>query len=342
MSGGPMNRIGVLTGDFSFYFDVIRYLKAKGAPFRDIEPDSTGAQRPGVVISTADEFEGLVGPGAIHYILLDHGGTHEKSAYDAGKGLVHFASSAEAAADMASILSSGKWHFVKLSIGIDPGEKPGVVAIGDGKVLSGRQVVFPEDVLAVVKHWASVYPAENLFVRIGHGADTFRNRIINALLSSDIPGMKLQVVDESGTTRTRVEADINAAESIARMSGSAVLSTVKLMPTDGEIHDIQRRSRMRGNGQVTVSRVLAELVARGNITLEEAVQIQENPNKAKYYFKKREVPGWAQREFYGRESGDSENDGRDNDGGNDERDNDGGNDERDNDGGNVVPYGTIQ
>ncbi len=350
MNGDPMMRIGVLTTDFSLYFDVIRLLRQRNAPFIDLEPGIGFPRRRGVLISTAGEFcdimeggdaavpdghdlPGVREPwkGAVHFVLLtgeapqpiatDVSGSELVSGPGSGQAscsgngqvsgmesvecdidpfirpFVHQVQSAEEAVDVAINLASGRWRFHRLSIGIDPGEKPGVVVIGDEQVLYRRKVVFPEDVRAVVKHCISVYPAEEILVRIGHGAETFRNRIINTLLAANIPGMELQIVDERGTTRTKVEPDINAAENIARIPGASVHGEIDLMPTDGEIQDIQRRSRMEGSGTVTVSRVLAELVARGHITLEEAVQIQVNPKMAGYYFKKRGVPEWAQREF---------------------------------------------
>ena len=46
---------------------------------------------------------------------------------------------------------------------------------------------------------------------------------------------------------------------------------VELQPTEGEVKELQRRSRIKSQGRVTISLDLARKVALGELTLEEAI-----------------------------------------------------------------------
>src|SRR3989454_263234 len=58
---------------------------------------------------------------------------------------------------------------------------------------------------------------------------------------------------------------------IAKSSGRRVEPPVEIRPTPGELREIQRRSRLDSGGVVTISSELAGAVARGDLTLEEAI-----------------------------------------------------------------------
>src|SRR5881628_1240508 len=62
-----------------------------------------------------------------------------------------------------------------------------------------------------------------------------------------------------------------AASDIAKSSGRRVEPPVEIRPTPGEVREIQRRSRLDSGGVVTISSELAGAVARGDLTLEEAI-----------------------------------------------------------------------
>ena len=65
--------------------------------------------------------------------------------------------------------------------------------------------------------------------------------------------------------------DVDAAIDIARTPGRRVVPPFDVRPTPGEVRDIQRRSRLDSAGQVTISSELADAVARGDLSLEEAI-----------------------------------------------------------------------
>src|SRR5436309_1494325 len=59
--------------------------------------------------------------------------------------------------------------------------------------------------------------------------------------------------------------------SIAKASGRRVEPPSEIRPTPGEVREIQRRSRLDSGGVVTISSELAGAVARGDLSLEEAI-----------------------------------------------------------------------
>jgi hypothetical protein len=171
--------------------------------------------------------------------------------------------------DVATRILKGKEKFNRLIIGIDPGKRPGVAVIGDDEILSTAQVSSPEKVKPVVKRVIKSYPSEETIVRIGHGDTTHRNRIINSLSGFNL---KVEISDESRTTRISDSPDIDAAIDIALKSGVAAKKKYKVEPTEGELRDIQRRSRIESKGRVTISMEEARRVAKGKLTLKEAIE----------------------------------------------------------------------
>src|SRR5439155_1279102 len=79
------------------------------------------------------------------------------------------------------------------------------------------------------------------------------------------------VVDEAGTTHRTAQPDVDAAIDIAKSSGRRVEPPSEIRPTPGEVREIQRRSRLDSGGVVTISSELAGAVARGDLSLEEAI-----------------------------------------------------------------------
>jgi hypothetical protein len=72
--------------------------------------------------------------------------------------------------------------YSKISIGIDPGERPGIAIMCDDILLQKIQVDSPEKVVGAVKRFLKCYPSKETYIRIGHGSVINRNRIINSLI----------------------------------------------------------------------------------------------------------------------------------------------------------------
>jgi hypothetical protein len=257
-----MKIIAIMTENFSIYYDLVKALKSRelsfiSLTFSDIIPSNVG-----VVITTNDEspnieFENL--------ILIEP----ESSEID---------KSIQSTINEALKQLSGITKFGILTIGIDPGKRPGIAVIGDSELINVYQVQSPEDVMKKIKEILTIYPADQIRVRIGHGAPTARNRIINSIFELKIP---IEIVDETSTTKNIQKrsgkydmSDIKAAVSIAYTPGNLIRSKYEIKPTNGELREIQRVSRLESEGAITISKKLAEMVAKGEMSLKDAIARQ--------------------------------------------------------------------
>lgn len=250
-----MKIVAIITEDFSLFYDLVRELKRAKVPFVSLSFDDAIPSNVGIVLTTLEEAT------RVRF--------HEKLAV--GKG-----------ADLQAIITEAKRRmrgvetYGKLIIGIDPGVRPGFAVVSAGAVLYTTQLSKPEDVAETTRHVLELYPAREVVVRVGHGDPTNRNRIINAL--HDL-GIHIQIVDEHSTTKKTEFPDIDAAINIALSPGHTVTGPLAVAPTSGEIRNVQRKSREASGGMVTISTHLAERVAKGQLTLEEAILLQEGKGK---------------------------------------------------------------
>lgn len=179
----------------------------------------------------------------------------------------------QATIDKALSLLSG-WDFEQVIIGIDPGKFPGMAVLGDNKTISVHHVSVGE-VCPLIKRIMHDYRDRKILVRIGHGARLIRSQLINGILDL---GLEVEMVDETGTTphlgkgvHGQVISDIIAAINIAKMQGKSV-GKQYIEPSQGEVRVIQEHSREYSNGRSTIPRMLARAVAKGELTLDEAVE----------------------------------------------------------------------
>jgi hypothetical protein len=251
-----MKILGVMTENFSVYYDLVKALKDSKTPFTSLSFNDKIPANIGLIITTEQEktkfkFEPVL-------TVSDN---------DDFSLLI----------DKAIKIIQGKKSFRTFIVGIDPGKRPGVAVLGDGEILNVYQPATPEDVVQIIKQVKRTYPNQELLIRIGHGAPTQRNRIINALFNL---GQTMELVDESHTTQKTQQPDIKAAIDIAHSHGVKIKTRYEIKPTAGEIRDIQRNSRMESKGAITISKPLAEKVASGELTLEEAVDFQRSKNNS--------------------------------------------------------------
>ena len=250
-----MKIVAIITEDFSLFYDLVTELKRIRISFVSLSFDEPIPSNVGIVLTTLEEAP------RIHF--------HEKLAV--GKG-----------ADLPAIITEAKRRmrgvetYVRLIIGIDPGVRPGYAVVSAGAVLYTTQLSRPEDVAETTRHVLALYPAKEVIVRVGNGDPTNRNRTINALQGL---GLHIQIVDERSTTKRTEFPDIQAAINIAQSSGHTIHGPMTLAPTGGELKNVQRKSREASNGKVTIGRQLAERVAKGQLTLEDAIYLQEGKSK---------------------------------------------------------------
>ena len=251
-----MRPIGILTGDFELSYDLIRLLKRRGLPFRSLDFREPVPANVGVVIT---------GPGE------DVRVTHSR--------VVVAGEDRDMAIQEAIRLMSGRDSARILVVGIDPGEKRiGFALLADGTVLDAMQYNTVGEVEEALDGILSRYPKKRLILRVGHGAPTVRNRIVNAALGRDL---RVEITDETSTTRKVDLPDVEAAITIAGLLGVMVMDSLPVSPADGELRHIKTSSRERSGGEITISTPLARRVALGELSLDEAISImrreEDNP-----------------------------------------------------------------
>ncbi len=164
--------------------------------------------------------------------------------------------------------------FDRIIIGIDPGKHPGMAVLGNDRTLSVHHISV-EEVCPLIEKIMHEYQNKKIIIRIGHGARLIRSRLINEILDM---GLQVEMVDETGTTphlgkgmRGRMSSDIIAAIKIAKIPGKTVGKQF-IEPSQGEVRVVQERSREYSNGRSTIPRLLARAVAKGELTLDEAME----------------------------------------------------------------------
>jgi hypothetical protein len=236
-----------------FYYEAVKELKERGVEFLTLALDDEIPSIVGVVLTSVEERERIDFPGVV-------------SADDMG-----------AAVDECLRIENGlAAPYETLILGIDPGLKPGFAVLGDGKVVHAELLDTPEDILEASKKVFETYSGKGVTFRVGRGGGVYKERVLKILQENfDFP---IEVVDESHTTPptgngTAVK-DVIAAVNIALKQGRILKQKIDVSPTNGEIKNIQRDSR-EVSGNITISKLLAERVARGELTIEEAIEIQQ-------------------------------------------------------------------
>lgn len=245
-----MRPIGIMTEDFELSYDLIRTLKRRGLAFKSLDLRDPVPGDVGVVITGSGEA-GRVD----HPRVVEAGEDRDLAIAEAVRHL------------------SGKDFVRTLVVGVDPGEKRiGFALVADGTVLEARQLRTVGELEEALDQAVGRFSVRVMIVRIGHGAPTVRNRIVNAALIRDL---RVEITDETSTTRKVDLPDAEAAISIAALPGVEVVSALSVSPSNGELKNIKRRSRERSGGDITISTALARRVALGEITLDEAIAIMK-------------------------------------------------------------------
>ncbi len=157
----------------------------------------------------------------------------------------------------------------QLVVGVDPGPRPGFAFLSDGVLMGKREMdAIDAAVDATVSLVNHVKPG-SVLVRIGHGSPVHRDRLVNRMLAL---GYHVEIVNEHRTSAGQPRhAHGSAAVKIAMVAGRAVHEQREVQVTDGELRNLQRISRQRSKGQLTLSLEAAGCVARGEVTMDEAL-----------------------------------------------------------------------
>ena len=240
--------IVVATADFEIYHDVVNELRDRGVTFTTVDPDDELPERGTVVIADRDAEFGADAPPVVRAIPDD-----PRGAVDAA---------------LALLRGSGG----RLVVGVDPGDRPGIAVLVDDVVVAAFHVPLV-DAAEVIRR--EVADATDPVVRIGDGA---RHR--GAQLINELEEVRVELVDVTGTTPhlgpgARGMGDVLAAVNIARLPGDAIAERHP-EPTSGELDAIKARSRDRSPENREIDEALARRVARGELTIDEALAEHES------------------------------------------------------------------
>ncbi|MEA1870378.1 MAG: hypothetical protein U9N09_09640 [Euryarchaeota archaeon] len=249
--GTRIKQIALITDDFSLHQSIISEIRSRNLKIATFRVGEEIPVRIGVAITTEPET------GAID-LDPDH---------------IVIAGPAERADTVVDRAIMKLWDIkdVSIIIGIDPGERTGIAVLAETVVISTYCVPMADVYQTVLRIMESVHP-EHVIIRIGHGARLIRTQIVNSLTKL---GEYIELVDETGTTPAKGrDPDIRAAIRIAHLKGTPIGEKF-ITPSIGEIRSIQDQSREKTGGELTISRALAEKVATGELTLEDAILIQK-------------------------------------------------------------------
>jgi hypothetical protein len=245
--------IAVATEDFEIYYELVRALRAQKTPFVSLSPQDPVPPDVGVVITTAREEP------RIHFRpCLVVPGPDDRSV--------------RMTVELAQEALTGKAGYENLTFGIDPGKRSGLAVLGDGIVIHTAESSSAEELSEDIRRILGTHSSKRVRFRVGHGDPPNRNRIVNALLEFGYP---VEITDERSTSRGTRMPHVKAAMDIANTSGAVVRRMLETVPTQGEINDTKRLSRLASGGTVTISDRLAEKVLKGELSIEDAIRMQK-------------------------------------------------------------------
>ncbi|WP_336036592.1 hypothetical protein [Halobacterium yunchengense] len=233
--------IVVATADFEVYHEVVEELRERDVEFTTVEPGDPLPERTSVVVTAGEDVDTDLP------VVVAAGGDARRTVEEA---LVH--------------VRGGEGRTV---VGVDPGTRPGIAVLRGGMLVAAFQVPVDRAADVVLEEVAG---DDDAVVRIGDGA-----RLEGARIVDELDDVRVELVDETGTTPflgpgARGMGDVLAAANIALMAGEEIEGRT-IEPTAGELQVIKSRSREASEQNRAITEALARRVARGELTLEEAL-----------------------------------------------------------------------
>ena len=245
-----MAKVVIRCADFKLAFRLMETLRKKSLPFTQLEIGQSLPSKDTIWFGSEEEVGNAMGE---------------------GRGIACNINCCELAVTQAMILRNCLSIIENISIGIDPGPRPGLAWLADGVLMGVAQL---EGIDFIVEHINSIITAaefKNMTLRIGDGAPLLRDRIINKCLEHQ---WNIEEVDEAKTSRGLLRHNHStSAIRIALLRGKHVWQQRVIKPTDGQIRYIQNQSRTDSSGAKTISKELAAKVGTGDLTMPQALNL---------------------------------------------------------------------
>lgn len=170
-------------------------------------------------------------------------------------------------------------------IGIDPGKRVGVIILVND-ILMENHTLDIEALPRILKRMLIPFEDQEITIRIGSGSNRYLRPVIQALRKIHTQFiLNTEIVDERRTTRGhdsfskfQLSPHEIAALHIATRAGESVdivqFPQSRTAFSKGEISFVQERSRRASDGRVTISRMLAQRVLAGDLSLHDALDLQ--------------------------------------------------------------------
>ena len=202
--------------------------------------------------------------------------------------------SLDVAIESAIFALKGPTKTHRFILGVDTGPRPGLAWFTDGVLIDTKQTESVDACIELIQSLIDHHEFEHLLIRMGKGSPSHRKRLVNAML---LQGFVVELVDERKTSRglNRNQHAVSATRKcgnpdsrnrglnrnqhavsairIATLPGERVFELDASEPKIGELRELQRRSRIKSEGRITISSELARKVALGELTLAEAIEL---------------------------------------------------------------------
>ena len=245
-----VQRILVRTDDFQLAYRIMQLFRTRKINVEQYSIDQPLPEKDSIWVGSIDEVA--------------------NNSYD-GRPIAADLESLDIAVEAAIFALKGASQTHRFILGIDTGPRPGLAWFTDGVLIDTKQTESVEECIETIDSLIQHHEFEHLLLRMGKGSPSHRNRLANAMLAR---GYAVELVNEQKTSRgvKRNQHGVSAIR-IATLSGERVWEPFELQTTEGEIREIQRRSRIKSQGRITISSELARQVALGELTLLEAINL---------------------------------------------------------------------
>ncbi|MGQ9720628.1 MAG: hypothetical protein ACUVXA_04805 [Candidatus Jordarchaeum sp.] len=252
-----MAEIAVVTSNMRLYYKVVQELKNEGIYFISIKPGEAIPKEIKCVITSSSEEKLTLHPNIL---------------------IVDDEDSNPIVPRLRYVLTESEPSLI--IVGVDPGKTYGIAVLINKKVLETHKSFSSKEAAEIIKNILKTFPAVRRIIRIGTGNPLYYKQLLELLKEVDAD---LELVNEFETSRgSRATKDTKAAIAIANKKGLKPQEFEKLqMIKKGVIKNIQKMSRQASQGKITIDESNALRVAKGEISLDLAIESQKKKTTRK-------------------------------------------------------------